>query len=250
MQQPYSPGHSRNATDFMANRTLESHGQFFAAYLSAGVSVLDCGCGPGTITVGLAEKVRPGRVVGVDIGNSQIARALATAAERGVKNLNFQVADCYSLPFDDESFDRIFCHALIEHLPEPVRGLMELHRVLKPGGLVGICSPDWGGFVLAPPSQNLARAVAAYESLQRSNGGDVQAGRKLGVHLEAAGFGNVEMSARYECYSSLASIAEYLAIQLVREGEDEAGETLRSWSMSAGGLFAQSWISAVGRKSH
>jgi hypothetical protein len=44
--------------------------------------------------------------------------------------------------------------------------------VLKPGGVIGVCSPDWGGFVLAPPSARLSEAIEAYTSLQTRNGGD------------------------------------------------------------------------------
>ncbi len=179
----YTPGHSQNATDFMSKRSFDSHGQFFSEYLTAGVSVLDCGCGPGSITFGIAERVFPGQVVGVDFGASQIARASAAATTSSVRNVTFQTADSYSLPFDADSFDRVFGHALFEHLSDPVRALRELHRVLKPDGVIGICSPDWGGFILSPPSNELSRAVAAYTQQQNRNGGDVEAGRKLGVHL-------------------------------------------------------------------
>lgn len=244
----YTPGHNQNATDFMSKRSIDSHGQFFFAYLTAGVSVLDCGCGPGSITLGIAERVFPGQVVGVDFGASQIARAFAAATTSSVRNVTFQTADSYSLPFDADSFDRVFGHALFEHLSDPVRALRELHRVLKPDGVIGICSPDWGGFILSPPSNELSRAVAAYTQLQNRNGGDVEAGRKLGVHLAAAGFEGVQMSARYECYPSLNFIGEYLALQLEREGDAPSAKTFRTWSQSAGGMFAQAWVSAVGRR--
>src|SRR5687768_16069466 len=80
----YTPGHSQNATDFMARRSLRSHGEFFLPHLTPGVSVLDCGCGPGTITLGIAERIAPARVVGVDFGTSQIERATANAASAAV----------------------------------------------------------------------------------------------------------------------------------------------------------------------
>src|SRR6266850_6696271 len=184
----YTPGHTQNASDFMAKRSLQSHGEFFLAHLASGVSVLDCGCGPGTITLGIAERVAPGRVVGVDFEASQVARASATADRMTLRNATFQTSDAYCLPFENGVFDRVFSHALMEHLSDPVRALREFHRVLKSDGIVGICSPDWGGFVLAPPSLELARAVEAYTKLQSRNGGDVGVGRKLGIHLAAAGF--------------------------------------------------------------
>ena len=244
----YTPGHTSNASDFMAKRSLQSHGQFFLEYLTPGVAALDCGCGPGTITLGIARAVHPGHVTGVDFGASQIERATARASTEAVGNVTFRVADCYGLPFESNAFDRIFSNALLEHLSDPVRALKELHRTLKPGGVIGVCGPDWGGFLLSPPSAKLTRAIEAYTSLQTRNGGDVHVGRKLGLHLAAAGFADVQMSARYECYPSRELIGEYLALQLEQAGDARSAQTLRAWSKVEGGMFAQAWISAVGRK--
>ena len=94
MSEAYTPGHTQNATDFMAARTVESHGQFFVPYLTPGLSVLDCGCGPGSITLGIAARIAPGKVLGVDFGESQIERARSSAAAAGAGNATVQTADC------------------------------------------------------------------------------------------------------------------------------------------------------------
>ncbi|MFM9960929.1 MAG: methyltransferase domain-containing protein [Planctomycetaceae bacterium] len=241
----YTPGHSQNATEFMARRTIESHGEFFLPYLTPGVAVLDCGCGPGSITLSIANRIGEGRVVGIDFGESQIDRANKSVKEHGILNATFQTADCDSLPFEDASFDCVFSNALLEHLTDPVRALREMLRVLKPGGVIGVSSPDWSGFVLAPPSEALTAAVAAYTTLQSRNGGDVNVGRKLGTHLTSAGFVNCQMSARYEVYPSLPLIGEYLALQLERAGDSTSADTFRSWSQQSGGMFAQCWVSCL-----
>ena len=244
----YTPGHSQNATEFMVRRTIESHGEFFLPYLTPGISVLDCGCGPGSITLSIAQRVGNGRVVGVDFGESQIQCANESANELGIDNAAFRLADCYSLPFENESFDRIFSNALMEHLTDPVRAMREMFRVLKPNGVIGVNSPDWGGFILAPSSAALTTAVAAYTALQTRNGGDVNVGRKLGSHLSAAGFAGCQMSARYELYSTLPLIGDYLALQLNCAGDTASATTLRDWSQQPGGLFAQSWVSCIAKK--
>lgn len=118
----------------MATRSGDRQAAFFLRHLQAGMSLLDCGCGPGTITLDLAEAVAPGEVVGVDVGPSEIERAQAKARERQLSNARFEVANAYELPFSDASFDAVFAHTLLEHLIDTQKALGEVSRVLKQGG--------------------------------------------------------------------------------------------------------------------
>ncbi len=258
----YTPGYSDNSVQFMEKRDVRLHGAFFLEHLHEGLTLLDCGCGPGTITLGLAEAVAPGRAVGIDVESSQIDQAEARASRRGMDNVWFKVASVYELPFDNQSFDRVFCNALMEHLAEPEAALLEMRRVLKPGGRIGVCSPDWGGFLVSPSGRDLDKALAFYRKMQARNGGDPTIGRKLGAMLSAVGYTEVSMSAYYECYEDSARIAEYLAAQIEEVRDDADGEdaeemartdpaqlaaVLRSWAREPVALFAQAWVSAVGR---
>jgi hypothetical protein len=101
---------------------------------------------------------------------------------------------------------------------------------------------------LAPPSDALTEAITAYTTLQTKNGGDVYVGRKLGLYLSEAGFSSVQVSARYECYPSLSFIGEYLALQLKQSGYAQLSAALIEWSKNSSGLFAQAWISAIGKR--
>ena len=135
---------------WMTTRTAAQQAAFFLPHLLPGMQLLDVGCGPGTITVGLAKEVAPGDVVGTDLQPTQVEQARAVAAERGIANVRFEVGDAYRLPFPDRSFDAVFAHAVLMHLREPVRALAEMWRVLRPGGIVGVRDPDLGGEIFTP----------------------------------------------------------------------------------------------------
>lgn len=229
----------------MARRTVESHGAFLLPHLRPAGRVLDLGCGPGTITAGLAARLSHGSVLGVDMNPAQIARARALACERGLSNVAFEVRSAAALALPDASFDLIFAHAVFEHLAAPVTVLRELRAALKSGGLMALRSPDWGGFVVYPECGGLAAALSAYEDLQKGNGGDLRAGRRLGGWLEEAGFASVRRSASYEFYDDVDLIASYFADQLAAADKAEAATTWRAWARLPGAMFAQAWFEAI-----
>jgi SAM-dependent methyltransferase len=242
----YTPGVGRTSVSFMAGRSAQSHAAFLLPQLGAGMSVVDVGCGPGTITVGLAAAVTPGRVLGVDQGGQQLTEARALGAQLGSTNVNFEAGSCYQLPVPDESVDVVFAHALIEHLGEPVRAVAEMHRILRPGGIAALCSPDWGGFILSPPTAAVGRAVGDYTGLMEHNGGDPLAGRRLAVYLAESGFGDIRVDARYERYADTSEIAGYLGAQLTDAGRSSAASALVDWAADPSSMFAQTWVSAIG----
>ena len=179
---------------------------------------------------------------------SQLEIAEENAASLELENLAFRQADVYALPFDDAQFDAVFSHALLEHLFDPQRAVDEFFRVLRPGGAVGVCTPDWGGFLVAPPSPELEAALEAYRQLQNRNGGDSCTGRKLGDYLEHAGFTHIRQQARYENYQPLTIIADFLALNLEEAGDRASAATWRMFARSERGMFAQAWVSCIGRK--
>jgi ubiquinone/menaquinone biosynthesis C-methylase UbiE len=248
MKESYTLGYTRTALDFVSRRTLESHGAFFIPHLRPGMAVLDCGCGPGSITLGIAERVGHGTVVGVDISESQVERGRQSAAVREIINVSFREGSAYELPFPEASFDAVFSHALLEHLREPARALREFRRVLRPGGRVGISGPDWDVFLYSPPWEKLTAAIRAYTDIQNRNGGDTRLGRKLVELLIDTGFVEVKAQARYENYESLDTISEVIASELDSSGETALAAAMREWAALPYGMIAQAWVSCVGRR--
>lgn len=148
----YFHGHDDSHASNLAGRAADAaQGRFFLPYLTAGMRILDCGCGPGSITLGFAEAVGPeGEAVGVDLSPRFIERATELAAEKGVENASFRQGDVYALPFEDASFDAVFAHTLLVHLGDPLAAVKEMVRVARPGGVIGLRDADWGSLIWAP----------------------------------------------------------------------------------------------------
>jgi ubiquinone/menaquinone biosynthesis C-methylase UbiE len=208
----------------------------------------------------LAGIVAPGSVTGVDVAESQIELARKLARERRALHVRFEKASVYALPFPDGAFDVFFAHALFEHLADPVAALREARRVLKPGGLAGISSPDWGGNLITPADPDAFAALETFQHLQRSNGGNPNVGRSLGRLLHDAGFSRIAMTAMYDCYEDVALVADLLA-ERIESAPDAAapsagessvastsslGASLKRWARQPGVFFAQSFVAAVG----
>ena len=107
------------------------------AGLLEGETVLEIGPGPGAFTVDAAHRVgQTGRLITVDIQPAMIAQVDARVRDAGVTNVESHVASAYDLPIDDASIDRVFFITVLPEIPDPVRGLREVYRVLKPEGIV------------------------------------------------------------------------------------------------------------------
>ena len=109
------------------------------AGLRAGETVLELGPGPGAFTVDAAQRVGPeGRLIAVDIQPGMIAQVNARVKAAGVTNVETHVASAFELPLPDASVDRAYLITVLPEIPDPVRALREVHRVLKPGGIVSM----------------------------------------------------------------------------------------------------------------
>ena len=198
----YLHGHHDSVLRSHRWRTPGNSAGYLLAHLRPDAEVLDVGCGPGTITAGLAALVRHGRVTGIDAAGQVLAEARHEAASRGLANLSYQVGDVYALEFADAAFDVVHAHQVLQHLSDPVAALTEMRRVCRPGGIVAARDSDYGGMIWYPQDRELAEWLALYQRVARAAGGEPDAGRRLLSWARAAGFGRVEASASAWCYTS------------------------------------------------
>ena len=263
----YAHGYNSALTlQLHTTRTADKQAGWFVPYLQPGMTLLDCGCATGAITIGLAKVVEPGQVVGVDVSEIEIERARARTAQAGIPNVRYAVGNIYQLDFPDNHFDALFSHNVLEHMAKPARALQEMHRVLKPGGIIGVRNTDFGGILLAPDNKLIERFFTTYEADWRVINGNPRLGRCLGGLLIDSGFVGVEASASYEVYAdsdarhlitqvAVARISEadfagrVIARSLASAAELEATkEAWLAWQELPDGFFAISHGEAVGRK--
>jgi SAM-dependent methyltransferase len=211
---------SRVVPRYIATRTAGKQAAFFLPYLRPDMALLDCGCGPGSITVGLARHVAPGRVVGIDINPSQVELAQTSADDQNVPNLRFETADIYRLPFPEGAFDAVFNTSVLMYLSDPVAALREIHRVLKPGGVVGIRDPDHEAQLCAPPAPLLKRFWQLFDALVQRQGGNPYIGKHQRGLLHQAGFVNVQAAASCECFSTAEATRQWGNVLADMMGED------------------------------
>ena len=167
---------------------------FLAPHLRAGMRLLDCGCGPGSITVDLARTVAPGEVIGIDLREDALAHGRALALERGIANLTFEAASVYQLPYPDGAFNAAFACAVLQHLAAPIAALREMRRVLTPGGVIGIVDGS-ATITFRYPTNSLLDKWDRLRALEREhNAGRPSDALRLRALLREAGFARTQAS--------------------------------------------------------
>ena len=195
MPDPYAHGHHESVLRSHRWRTAENSAAYLLPALAPGVSVLDVGSGPGTITLDLAERVAPGRVRGVDASADVVAQAEAARVASGLDNASFAVDDAYALDSADGAWDVVHAHQVLQHLTRPVDALREFRRVVAPDGVVAARDVDYEGVIWWPLLPGLAEWLEVYLAAHRATSGEPAAGRRLKAWAREAGFADVRSSA-------------------------------------------------------
>jgi ubiquinone/menaquinone biosynthesis C-methylase UbiE len=261
----YAGGYGAMTIEGLSHRTLAQDGAFFVRHHTPAMNVLDCGCGPGVLTIDIARIANRGSVVGIDLAADQIELGRTRARDAGCANVRFERADVYSLPFPDDTFDSVFAHALLYHLHRPLDALREIYRVLKPGGVAAIRDADAAGDVYAPQSASLDRTWALVNRVFESNGAHMDFGRTHRGALRRAGFVRTQASASYDSVGTPEATAWFSSFwiyfltdvnraPIVARGSasdeeiDEAVAALREWGRHPEAFYARCRCEALGWK--
>jgi len=113
----YATGYEPGVQTYLQLHTTERCAKLLTPHLAPGMSLLDAGCGPGTITIGLAAIVAPGAVTAIDISAEEIVKTEAALRAGGYDNVHVEVASILELPFADDSFDAVHSCAVLDYGP-------------------------------------------------------------------------------------------------------------------------------------
>ena len=262
----YTHGHAPATVRQHAQRTADEAAAFLLPELRAGMCALDVGCGPGSITRGLAERVAPGQVVGVDLSPETLETARRDAAARGLANLRYEEGSVYALPFPDATFDVVYAHQVLQHLSERAAAVREMLRVLRPRGWLAIRDVDWETVAYWPNDPWIDRFVDVHLKTWYRNGGEPAMGRRLRALFNAAGVTDVRVTAAVWCYTTPAdtiawgdSYAERLLTSPMGERMIDYGyasradveamaAAFRAWAVHPDAAWAFTHFEALGRK--
>lgn len=208
----YNQSHDHSTTSAHSARTAEVEAAFLLPHLQPHFRVLDLGCGPGSISRGIAGYVKDGSVVGVDLTEEILTQARHGANEARVGNITFEQGDILNgLNYPAGHFDVVFCSQTLLHIPDPVKALKEIKRLLKPGGFVAAREADmpfhwypynrglqlWDKYlymsIFGQPGDQEADGANREHPMNQPHGKEYRGGSLLHVWMRKAGFNPEKM---------------------------------------------------------
>jgi SAM-dependent methyltransferase len=204
-QGPYTHGYSDAVLDSHRVRTAQNSAAYLLPQLQQGQKLLDVGSGAGTITADLARIVGPGNVTAVEVTEDAARLTRDELGRQGLEQVRVVAADAHALPFEDDGFDVVHAHQVLQHVTDPVGVLTQMRRVAAPGGTVAVREADYDGFRWYPDVAELDRWHELFTGAMRANGGTPDAGRHLLAWAHAAGFEDVTAMSSTWCYATSAS---------------------------------------------
>ncbi len=187
----------REAPGIMTARTLENSHPALLELLGPGMSVLDVGCGPGTLTVEIARRVEPGHVVGMDTNPEMILAAEQASPPGEIENLVFYTGDIRDSSWEGE-FDLVNAARTLQWIPDVAGAVERMGRAAVPGGRVVLLDYEHTKAEWSDPPAAWTRFYAAFLAWRSAGGLDNAIARRLPALCEAAGLVDIDPAARLE----------------------------------------------------
>ena len=194
MKKMYSYSYGATAISILESRTIQKEADIFLKYLNSSMKLLDIGCGPGSLTMGFAQHLKNGHVWGVDLEATQVQLATEKCLKAKIENCQFQVGSITNLPFDDETFDAIWCSNLLLEFNEHTEITTELNRVLKPNGIIGLLEQHADGYLIYPSGSATDVFFEVINRFVTFSGGDPNVGKRLPQLFSQNGFEILEVA--------------------------------------------------------
>jgi len=181
------------AMGIMTARTLANSHPTLLRLLEPDTSVLDVGCGPGTLTVEIARRVDPGAVVGMDVNPEMIRTAEEASPPGNIPNLIFYTGDIRESTWDGE-FDVVNAARTLQWIPDAEVALHRMARAAAPGGRVVVLDFDHTAAHWSDPPKPWTRFYEAFLEWREAGGLDNAIARRLPALCETAGLADMELS--------------------------------------------------------
>lgn len=148
--------------------------------LKEGISVADVGCGPGFVSLWLADKVGlKGNVTAIDASVEQLTILEREISKQNIKNIKIKKHDIYQLSQINKKFDLIFCRLILGHLTNPILAVQELSKCLKLNGKLIISELDNQTWFSYPDNPYLKKEIELTCRAGKINGSEFTIGKKL-----------------------------------------------------------------------
>jgi len=181
-----------------------------------GLRVLDVGCGTGEISSRVVKEFAPKRVVGLDLSERNLRRARELYPPSNFPGLSFEEGNAAEMGYEDSEFDVALCRHMLQAVPEPVRVIREMIRVVKPGGWLYFLAEDYGMLFFHPTKYDTDEFWREYAGKAASkSGSDLRHGRTMPAQLAALRCGDIQ--------------ATYLVIDTLRVERDLVADIFVHW---------------------
>lgn len=213
MSKAYISGHHESVLRSHIWRTADNSASYLLPYLRSGQTLLDVGCGPGTLTCDLAKRIAPGRAIGIDPSGEVIEKATTYASENGAHHtVNFVTGDILNLTEKESrewmgAFDVVHAHQVLQHLTEPLKALQMMRALAKPDtGLVATRETDFGTWSWWPSVPELDEWRELWVRVAKDDKCDPNIGRRMLSLARQAGWQHdqISVSAGTWCFKTAA----------------------------------------------